>query len=99
MWKKIEGFSDSALCGNLQLEDENRYMELPYADMTLHNFAWLRTWHGGKPHFDYQFNKDGSISPSGRLDLVFGLADPTPCVKWRDVIAKHVSWNTRRPLQ
>ena len=73
-------------------------MELPYADMSMQNFAWLRTWHGGKPHFDYQFNNDGSISPAGRLDLVFGLADPTPCGRWKDVIARHVSWNTRRPL-
>ena len=72
-------------------------MEIPYGTAELHNFAWLRTFHGGGPQFfEYSYNKDGTISPIDEPDIVFGLADPSPCSKWRDVIANHVGWKKSR---
>ena len=99
--KKLEGFDttsgqvDMGKC--LKIVGEDRWMEIPYASMEECNFAWLRTHHGGDPaHFSYSWNKDGTISPATRPDLVFGLADPTPCSKFRDVIANHRGWRENR---
>ena len=76
--------------------EEDRWVEIPYGTTELHNFAWLRTHHGGGPHFDFTFNKDGTISPFDEPDIVWGLDDPSPCSKWRDVIANHVGWSKSR---
>merc|ERR1712167_453837 len=83
---------------SLKLEGEgDRWLEIPYADMNLSNFTWLRTWHDGdKRHFRYNFNKDGTISPESRDDLVLGLGDPSKCHRWADVIANHKQWKTTR---
>jgi len=57
----------------------------------------MRTHHGGdENHFAYSFNKDGTISPLTEPDLVFGLADPSPCDKFRDIIANHKDWKLSR---
>jgi len=109
-WKKfktIKGFEDPTTiekkeepeelgkCLKLHGEDD-RWIEIPYGEPVEYNFAWLRTHHGGGPHFNYTFNKDGTISPEDEADLVWGLADPTPCSKWKDVIANHIDWKLKR---
>jgi len=77
----------------LKLQGENRFMEIPYADMQLRNFAWLRTWHDGdQRHFAYRFNNDGTISPKSREDLVWALGDPSKCHRFWDIIAQHKGW-------
>ncbi len=65
--------------------------------MELYNFAWMRTHHGGDPaHFAYRFNKDGTISPKDEPDIVFGLADPSKCHRFKDIIANHNGWKLSR---
>lgn len=48
------------LCSN-----KSWFMEIPYGELKLGNMTWWRTHHGGGPHFNYQWNKDGTISPKG----------------------------------
>jgi len=103
-WMKIEGFTTTKemvkkpMGSMLQVVGEaDRWMEIPYADMQLNNFAWLRTMHGGDPkHFEYSFNQDGTISPKSRPDLVWALGDPSKCHRFRDIIANHLGWKTSR---
>ena len=80
----------------LKLVDEDRWVEIPYGEAIEYNCAWLRTHHGGQEHFNYTFNKDGTISPEEEPDLVWGLADATPCSKFKDVIANHLDWKLTR---
>lgn len=106
-WKKfktLEGFAPTPLIdANKELGkclklcgEEDRWMEIPYGEPIEYNFAWLRTHHGGEAHFNYKFNKDGTISPEGEDDLVWGLADASPCSKWKDVIANNLDWKKTR---
>ena len=81
----------------MKLVDEDRWVEIPWACMDLHNITWLRTFHGGDAaHFAYSFNKDGTISPLNEPDIVFGLADPSPCDKFKDLLANHLGWKKTR---
>lgn len=71
-------------------------MEIPYGELVEYNCTWLRTHHGGQEHFNYSFNKDGTISPENDAELVFGLTDPTPCPKFKDNFANHLGWKQNR---
>jgi len=103
-FKKIEGFEsteekkeDEELGNCLKKVGEDRWMEIPWACMDEYNIAWLRTWHDGNPaHFTYTFNKDGTISPEEEPDLVWGLADPSPCGKFKELLANHLGWKKSR---
>jgi len=70
----------------------DRWVEIPHADMTIHNSLWMRTNHGGQPHFSYKFNPDGTMSPDSRPDIVMGLCDPSPCARFRDCFGNHLGW-------
>lgn len=48
------------------------------------------------PHFNFTFNKDGTISPEDEDDLVWGLADPSPCSKFNDIVANLLGWTLTR---
>ena len=80
----------------MKLVGKDRWMEIPYGETIERNFAWLRTHHGGQVHFNYTFNKDGTISPEDEADLVWGLADATPCSMWKNIIANHLGWRKTR---
>ena len=46
----------------------DRWVEIPYADMELHNALWMRTMHGGdERHFAFKFNADGTMSPEEKV--------------------------------
>jgi hypothetical protein len=104
-WKKfknLKGFEitpeDKKLGKCLKLVGENKWLEIPHGERIVGNVAWMRIQHGGQPHFNYTFNKDGTISPEEKADLVWGLADAseTQTRGFRDVFANPTGWKKRR---
>jgi len=58
---------------------DDQWLEIPHANKDLYNALWFRTKHGGRPHFTYTLNKDGTISPEENPEIVMGLADASSC--------------------
>jgi hypothetical protein len=106
-WKKyktIEGFEketnveekEESLGPCLRMvEDHAKWMEIPYGEKKENNNLWFRSHHGGKPHFNYEFNEDGTISPEGCGKLVFGLGEAT-YHRWEGSFANHIGWKKSR---
>ena len=77
-------------------QHEDWWVEIPHADMKIPNNLWMRTLHGGQPHFSYKFNADGTISPQDDPDIVFGLTDPSTGGRFIDSFANHLGWKRSR---
>ncbi len=77
------------------VEDHEKWIEIPYGEKEEGNNLWFRSHHGGKPHFNYEFNKDGTISPEGCPKLVFGLGEST-YHRWEETFANPIDWKKTR---
>merc|ERR1711908_141608 len=77
-------------------EHEDWWVEIPHADMSLNNNLWMRTLHGGQPHFSYKFNADGTISPEEEPDIVFGITDCSEGGRFMDTFGNHLGWKNSR---
>ena len=76
----------------MKLVGENQWLALPSGCNELNNFTCLKPFQEDNPAcFNYSFNKDGTISPIKRPDLVFGLTNPNLCEEWRKH-AEHLGW-------
>lgn len=88
--KELAQVDPWALFGIRLQDNDERWMEIPWNDRRSGIPLWFRTNHGGSGYFDYQLNKDGTISPSEREGLVFGIGYPNE--KFRE-LAGYAGWN------
>jgi hypothetical protein len=100
-------FEKHDMCLKVHGEDD-RWLEIPsmhnrtcttvpkvvWEDKSLYNIAWVSPYHTELCgyNFNFIFNKDGTISPESKRDLVWGLADPSSYSSFRDLIANPKGW-------